>query len=768
MSVIKKIESIESLTGNSLSSVINLSNFNFQTLQEAITELLDTINYQQTNTISVDISKVSSDYVIVRTGLSVLGSQQNEEDNEVIRLLPSGSMFGKNAILSDVIEGRRLRLKIYGELPAVGVPGEIVYIRAYNNLEEGFYGYLISTGWTLLSGHSQSTNSVSRSCRMYITRHVVASTVSGDGQLISNYFIPFPIPIITSEFLFFVNGQQLLIGNGTLNAPLYFSKDNGITPSIYAEIDASDNLYWNSSIAGYDLDSNDNLTLIYASHDATCASPGIICESDIAELGSTSITLTVFDITILFNSPISENTGVFICRFPNPSIDSITNLPNGYILSNSILSYNIEVSQDLSGIIEFTVPSNITEDIFNEIRIFHEYNGEYEDVTILSGEYAPNYSTKKIYAQVSQFSPFYLIPYVEQSTTTTTILETTTTIEEVLPDDSTTTTTCQPNSISYIVDETDEYTNLISFIGSPSGPFSVKFTSVYGITYNLTTLLGNPISLNWIFDRTSPEYIGIPTVFGLYEFTLSSGCVYEVAVILNVPTTIPITTTTTTQLVTTTITPSTTIEPTTTSTTISEPTTIAPTTANYFEPIRVSVNIQKESVINFSISGSGIKYFAIKKNESVILTGSIPCSENIILKESCALKLIIDREYNYYYYYDYSDQTITEISIIDYEIYLNSKTTDDGRVFEETTTTCAPIEISYTITDTLSITLLNTQVDSLDLIDPTDNLVDTSNYSIVLTELGSTIIVTRNNPSEYYGLWKILIGTCYYEIEVVK
>lgn len=766
MSVIKKIDSIESLVGNSLSNVINLSNFNFQTLQEAITELLDTINYQQTNTVSVDISRVSSDYVIVRTGLSVLGSQQNEEDNEVIRLLPSGSMFGKNAILSDVIEGRRLRLRIYGELPSVGVPGEIAYIRAYNNLEEGFYGYLVSTGWTLLSGSGQSTSSISRACRKYITRHIVASTISGDGQLISNYLVPFPAPIVTSEFLFFINGQQLLIGNGTLTAPLYFSKDNGVSPSIYEEVDSSDNLYWNSSIAGYDLDSNDMITLIYATHDLTCASPGIICESNIAEVGATSVSLELSNINILFDSPTSENIGIFICKFQAPEEAQFDNLPNGYILSNSILSYNIEMSQNLLSIIEFTVPANITEDIFNVIRIFHEYNGEYEDATILSGIYAPNYSTKKVYAQVSQFSPFYLIPYIEQATTT--ILETTTLLEEVLPIENTTTTTCQPNSISYIVDESNEYTNTISFIGSPSGPFSVKFTSIYGITYNLTTLLGTPISLNWIFDRTSPEYIGIPTVFGLYEFTLSSGCVYEVEVILNVPTTIPITTTTTTQLVTTTITPSTTIEPTTTSTTISEPTTIAPTTANYFEPIRVSVNIQKESVINFSISGSGIKYFAIKKNESVILTGSIPCSENIILKESCALKLIIDREYNYYYYYDYSDQTITEISIIDYEIYLNSKTTDDGRVFEETTTTCVPIEISYTITDTLSITLLNTQVDSLDLIDPTDNLVDTSNYSIVLTELGSTISVTCNNPSEYYGLWKILIGTCYYEIEVVK
>ena len=279
MAVQLKISTIKPINGSSLSTVVDLSNFNFSTLKTALTEFLSSINYDDSAGVEVDIQTIYSDSIYSRQGIVVYGPQQNNVYPEVIKLYPTGTITAKNTVVEDVLEGKRLRLKVFGALPPTGIPGEIVYITAQGTRIEGVYVYLMSTGWTLMSGGGAGQ------CTAAVTRSVVPSVATGDGDLISSALVPMPAPISTSEFLLFVNGHQLLVGNGSLSAPVYFSKDGGVTATFYGEVDSTDELYWNTSVAGYPLDANDIVTLIYHTPDPTCSAPGYICNTNIITAG---------------------------------------------------------------------------------------------------------------------------------------------------------------------------------------------------------------------------------------------------------------------------------------------------------------------------------------------------------------------------------------------------------------------------------------------------------------------------------------------------
>ena len=61
----------------------------------------------------------------------------------------------------------------------------------------------------------------------------------------------------------YVNGLGVGVGDGTKNASCYFSSDGGSTANTIGNIQAGDTLYWNGSIAGYELDNGDSLDFIY-------------------------------------------------------------------------------------------------------------------------------------------------------------------------------------------------------------------------------------------------------------------------------------------------------------------------------------------------------------------------------------------------------------------------------------------------------------------------------------------------------------------------
>ena len=60
-----------------------------------------------------------------------------------------------------------------------------------------------------------------------------------------------------------VNGIAVNLGDGTLSEDCYFSSDGGTTPRLIADISAGDTLYWDGSIAGYELEATDDIDISY-------------------------------------------------------------------------------------------------------------------------------------------------------------------------------------------------------------------------------------------------------------------------------------------------------------------------------------------------------------------------------------------------------------------------------------------------------------------------------------------------------------------------
>ena len=523
MAVQVKLTSVKKLSSVSTASMVELSNFNFTQIASAVREFLVSISYQQgVDAVSVDINTISADTLNIRNGLSVYGAQlESGNYPKVIELDPSGSIISKNIILEDVVDAKRVRLRVFGLLPSVGIPGELVYIGTQLSKAEGIYVWLNSTGWTLVAGG----NGVAK-CMQEVSMTATANVISANNSVVSpqGLFL-FPAPLAATGFLLFVNGHQITVGNSDLTAPAYLSKDAGVTASSFNEVDVTDQLYWNPSIAGFNLDTSDTITLRYFTEDPYCSQTGYTCITGIAS--SSTTTWNQFTIQII-GTP-TESGPITICKIPNLTAGSAT-LPTGYSLSNTILSYTISDPTGIyptGAIVKFKVPQSLSEAEFNLIKIFHEVDSVLVDETVKVGDivgdlYIPNYASRLIYAQVDSFSPFYLIQ--GQSITTTTSSTSTTTTLNL-----TTTTTCAPNLINYLIPSVLAPTQ-ITFYGTPAGPFNVVFTDSVGGVHDLTGITGAMIKLGWNFNLSNPNYSGIPSTVGTYVFTNSSNCSYTISV----------------------------------------------------------------------------------------------------------------------------------------------------------------------------------------------------------------------------------------------
>lgn len=61
-----------------------------------------------------------------------------------------------------------------------------------------------------------------------------------------------------------VNGVNASVGDGTkLGVECYFSGDGGTTARTISDIQSGDQLYWNGSVAGYQLSGSDRITFRY-------------------------------------------------------------------------------------------------------------------------------------------------------------------------------------------------------------------------------------------------------------------------------------------------------------------------------------------------------------------------------------------------------------------------------------------------------------------------------------------------------------------------
>lgn len=625
MSVTVTLSKVKALSNTSTTSIVELSNFNFKALTSAMEEFLTSINYEQGAEVTVDIDNIDGGLLTLREGLKIYGNEVGGGYPTNIELSKDGSITAKNITLNDVTSAKRLRLRMFGVLPTTGIPGEMVYIQAQGAKPEGIYVWLNSTGWTLLYGIGTGTGNGGNSgsiCQQQVLHSVLADSVSLNNTLASSSLFMVPAPIATGQPILYVNGLQTLVGNGSKTGAAYFSKDGGVTASNIGELDATDLLYFNPTIADYDLETHDTLTLVYPTIDPYCAQSGYYCNTVIVSSGT--VDLSPFPIQII-TSPDSAGP-LRVCQIPNPIDSGTYTLPSGYDLANTLQSYTISDPNNVFGagaIIRFTITSSVTEDEFDEIKIFHEVGGVLTDVTITSGAYAPNFASKYIYASVSTFSPFYL---VQGSVTTTTTTSTTTT----------TTLACPANNISYTLAYGSNPTK-VAFSGTPAGPLTLEFVDQHGTIFDVTGLLGESITLPWTLDLTDADLSSLSTVIGVYTFTYNTSCDYEVEIPLSAIDNVTTTTTTIAPTTTTTSTSTTTTSTSTTSTTST--TTVAPTTTttttNY-----LSYVVDSPVQVTFFGSPSGpyeVKYIDASSNEYDLtaLSGSektLPWSYNRTLQ----------------------------------------------------------------------------------------------------------------------------------------
>ena len=95
----------------------------------------------------------------------------------------------------------------------------------------------------------------------YVDKNLNPVTTSGDAALtgITISHSPYYDSYVAIE----VNGISINLGDGVKDKDAYFSGNNGLTAAKIEEIRAGDQLIWNGSLAGYDLEAGDEVNLIY-------------------------------------------------------------------------------------------------------------------------------------------------------------------------------------------------------------------------------------------------------------------------------------------------------------------------------------------------------------------------------------------------------------------------------------------------------------------------------------------------------------------------
>lgn len=102
------------------------------------------------------------------------------------------------------------------------------------------------------------------------TQDIEALVTSSDGDLACYDLIDL-VPSGRVDVL--VNGLSVDLGP---NKPAYFSGDGGVTARNRGDVQRFDQLYWNGSIAGYELDSDDRVEFDYITSTSANTSPSLV------------------------------------------------------------------------------------------------------------------------------------------------------------------------------------------------------------------------------------------------------------------------------------------------------------------------------------------------------------------------------------------------------------------------------------------------------------------------------------------------------------
>ena len=93
-------------------------------------------------------------------------------------------------------------------------------------------------------------------------KEMAASTTTSNGDQACATVLA-GTPANDSYVIVFVNGLSLTVGDGVKTKACYFSSDSGSTAKTLANIASGDRLYWNGSIAGYQLAPTDVIDFVY-------------------------------------------------------------------------------------------------------------------------------------------------------------------------------------------------------------------------------------------------------------------------------------------------------------------------------------------------------------------------------------------------------------------------------------------------------------------------------------------------------------------------
>jgi len=127
-------------------------------------------------------------------------------------------------------------------------------------------------------------------------RDMVASVTTADGQLATSTTLA---STITAWVEVQVNGAGVEMGDGVKTKACYMSGDSGTTARAYGALVTGDQLFWNGSIAGYELSATDRIDVIYDNEgaggsssmpDANLTTRGVLNNSAVAaQVATTNI-----------------------------------------------------------------------------------------------------------------------------------------------------------------------------------------------------------------------------------------------------------------------------------------------------------------------------------------------------------------------------------------------------------------------------------------------------------------------------------------------
>lgn len=140
-SITSRLSSVRVINGSSIGTLLSISNKNFNNIKTSLQDFLSYIGYDETAN-SISVAYLYSENLTLTKKLEFIVSGET-----VFSIDALGRVRGKYITVSDIIEGKRLRLLKYPSYPEVGMDGEVIYTGG------DFLGYINGIGWvSLLAG----------------------------------------------------------------------------------------------------------------------------------------------------------------------------------------------------------------------------------------------------------------------------------------------------------------------------------------------------------------------------------------------------------------------------------------------------------------------------------------------------------------------------------------------------------------------------------------------------------------------------------------